>query len=40
MPDVEALVLRLDAEPPHRLQQLDDLIERILEDELEDERLA
>ncbi len=38
--DVEALVLRFDAELVHRLQQLDDLCERVLEDHVEHELLA
>ena len=36
--DVEALVLGLDAELVHRLEQLDDLVERVGEDRVEDER--
>ena len=40
MPDVEALVLGLDPETAHRLEQLDDLVERIREHELEHEVLA
>jgi hypothetical protein len=38
--EVEALALRLDAERPELRDELDDLRERVLEDHVEDERLA
>ena len=38
--DVEALVLGFDVQLVHRLEQLDDLVERVCEDHLEDEVLA
>ncbi len=38
--EVEALVLGLDLQPAHRFKQLDDLLERVCEHELEDEVLA
>ncbi len=38
--DVEALVLGFDAQLVHRLEQLDDLLERVREDHLEHEVLA
>ncbi|MBV9049822.1 MAG: 3-keto-5-aminohexanoate cleavage protein, partial [Solirubrobacterales bacterium] len=37
--DVEAFVLGLDAQATHGLKQLDDLVERVGEDELEHEVL-
>ena len=40
VPGVEALVLRPDAELVHDRQELDDRVERVLEDGLEDELLA